>query len=117
MKFKIDTPGSKERNAIEPISTVSPPCYATVYPSWGKFIHLVGTKTKMNIGKYVFEQIVKHAKIDVVKCPIAFSTLLCGLMLDQHPSLVNATGIPEKGESPLTLHPKLFSVNHVPDIV
>jgi len=71
----------------------------------------------MNIGKYVFEQTIKHAKTDVVKCPIAFPTLLCGIMLDQHPSLVTAADILEKRESPLTLHPKLFSANHVPDIV
>jgi len=52
-----------------------------------------------------------------VKCPIAFPILLCGIMLDQHPSLITVVDIPEKRESPLTLHPKLFSANHVPDIV
>jgi len=83
----------------------------------GKFIYLVGTETKMNIGKYVFEQIVKHAKTNVVKCPIAFPTLICGIMLDQHPSLIIAADIPDKRESPLTLHPKFFSANHVPNIV
>jgi len=83
----------------------------------GKFIYLIGTKTKMNIGKYVFEQTVKHAKNDVVKCPIAFPTLLCGITLDQHPSLITTADILGNRESPLTLHPKLFSVNHVPDIV
>jgi len=71
----------------------------------------------MNIGQYVFEQTVKHAKTDVVKCPIAFPTLLCVIMLEQHPSLITAVDIPKKRDSPLTLHPKLFSDNHVPDIV
>jgi len=41
----------------------------------------------------------------------------CDIMLDQHPSLITTADIPEKRESPLTLHPKLFSANHVPDIV
>ena len=82
-----------------------------------KFIFVVSTKTKMNIGQYVFEQTVKHAKTDAEKCPIAFPTLLCGIMLDQHPSLITAIGNPEKRESPVTLHPKLFSANQIPDIV
>jgi len=71
----------------------------------GKFIYLVGTKTKMNIGKYVFEQTVKHAKSYAVKCPKAFPTMLCGIMLDQHPSLITAADIPERGSllSPCTL--------------
>ena len=77
----------------------------------------MGTKTKMNIGQYVFEQIVKHAKIDDVKCPIAFPTLLCGIILEQHPSLISVADIPKKRESPLTLHPKMFSADHVPDLV
>jgi hypothetical protein len=38
-------------------------------------------------------------------------------MLEQHPRLITATDIHEKRESPLTLHPKLFSTDHAPDIV
>jgi len=104
-------------NRIAAINWVPPTHSSDVATGLGKFIYLVGTKTKMNIGKYVFEQTVKHAKTDLVKCLIAFPTLLCGIMLDQHPSLITAADIPEKRESPLTLHPKLFSANHVSDIV
>jgi len=42
----------------------------------GKFIYSVVTRTRMRIGKYVFEQTIKHAKTDAVKFPIAFPTLL-----------------------------------------
>jgi hypothetical protein len=70
----------------------------------------------MNFGQYIFEQTVKYAKTDVVKCPIAFPTLLCGVMLKQHPGLITAADVPEKRELPLTLHPKLFSANHVSDL-
>jgi uncharacterized RmlC-like cupin family protein len=83
----------------------------------GKFIYSVGTGTRMNIGKYVFEHTVKHAKTDAVKIPIAFPTLLCNIMIEQHPSLITAADIPKKRESPLTIHSKLFGSNHVPDIV
>ena len=42
-------------------------------------------KTKMDLGRYVFDQTVMHAKTDAVKFPIAFPTLLCSIMLSQHP--------------------------------
>jgi hypothetical protein len=71
----------------------------------------------MDFGTYIFEQTVKHAKIDVVRYPIAFPTLLCGIMLEQHPDLITTTDVPEKREPPLTLHPKLFSADHVLDLV
>ena len=70
----------------------------------GKFIYSVGTRTRMNLGKYVFEQTVKHAKTDAVKFPIAFPTLLCNIMIEQRPSLVTIVDTPMKRESPLTLH-------------
>jgi len=59
---------------------------------------------------------VKHAKTDV-KSPIAFPTLLCSIILDQHPNTKTMKDIPKKRESPLTLHQKLFGSSHVPDIV
>jgi len=68
----------------------------------------------MNVGNYIFEQTLKHAKTDVVKFPITFQTILCGIMLDQHPNLITAADVPKKKESPLTLHHKLFGVDHVP---
>jgi len=94
----------------------------TTYSSYiatglGKFIYVVGTKAKMDFGNYVFEQTVKHTKTDVVKFPIAFPTLMCSIVLDQHPNLKTSTDVPKKRESPLTLHYKLFGSSHVPYIV
>jgi hypothetical protein len=85
--------------------------------SLGKFIYAIGTKTKMDIGRYVFEQTVKHAKTDAVRFPIDFPTLLCNIMLSQHPGLISADHMPMKRESPLTFHQKLFGDNHAPDLV
>jgi cobalamin biosynthesis protein CobT len=59
---------------------------------------------------------MKQAKTDAVKFPIAFPTLLCSIMIDQHPDLVTSSDLPKKRESPLTIHQKLFGYNHVPDI-
>jgi hypothetical protein len=77
-----------------------------------KFIYAIGTKTKMDIGRYVFDQILKHAKTDAVKLPIAFPTLLRNIMLSQHPGLITAADLPMKRESTLTIHQKIFGDNH-----
>jgi len=82
-----------------------------------KFIYAMGTKVKMDFGRYIFDQTVKHAKTDAVRLPIAFPSLLCSIMLDQHPGLVIVADLPKKRESPLTIHLKLFGDNHVPDLV
>jgi len=54
----------------------------------------------MDFGAYIFEQTVKHAKTDTVKFPIAFHTVLCSIILDQHPSIKIANDVPKKRESP-----------------
>jgi len=82
-----------------------------------QFIYVVGTKTKLDFGRYIFDQTVKHAKTDAVRLPIAFPTLLCNIMLEQHPGLIIAANLPKKRESPLTIHQKLFGDNHAADLV
>ncbi|KAH1213747.1 hypothetical protein GmHk_14G041645 [Glycine max] len=58
-----------------------------------------------------------YEKSFAVKLPIAFPTVLCGIMLSQHPNILNYTDSVMKRESPLSLHYKLFEGTHVPDIV
>ncbi|KEH32869.1 envelope-like protein, putative [Medicago truncatula] len=53
-----------------------------------KFIYAVDTRVKMNFGRYIFDQTIRHAKTDAVRLPIAFPSLLCSIILDQHPGLV-----------------------------
>jgi len=71
----------------------------------------------MDIGRYVFDQTVKHSKTDAVKFPIAFPTLLCNIMLSQHPGLITTDDLPMKRESPLTIHHKLFGENYAANLV
>jgi hypothetical protein len=82
-----------------------------------KLIYSVGTKTKMNIGAFIFEQTLRHGRSEAVKLPIAFPTLLTGIILDQQPIILSAADVPKKRESPLTLHFKLFESRHVADLV
>ncbi|KAH1232836.1 hypothetical protein GmHk_09G025411 [Glycine max] len=90
---------------------------STVATGLGKFLYAVGTKSKFNFGNYIFDQTVKHSESFAVKLPIAFPTVLCGIMLSQHPNILNNIDSVKKRESPLSLHYKLFEGTHVPDIV
>ncbi|XP_058784111.1 uncharacterized protein LOC131658876 [Vicia villosa] len=76
---------------------------STVATMLGKFIYAVGTKTKFNYGTYIFDQTMKHAGSFSVKGPIAFPSIICGIILNQ--------------ESALSFHYKLFQGTHVPNIV
>ncbi|KAH1262425.1 hypothetical protein GmHk_02G005054 [Glycine max] len=90
---------------------------STVAAGLGKFLYAVGTKSKFNFGNYIFDQTIKHSESFVVKLPIAFPTVLCGIMLSQHPNILNNIDSVKKRESALSLHYKLFEGTHVPDIV
>ena len=60
---------------------------------------------------------MKHANSFAVKLPIAFPSLLCGIILSQHPGILVSTDVPSKRESPLSLSYRLFEGTHVADIV
>jgi hypothetical protein len=82
-----------------------------------KFIYIVGTETRYDFGKYIFDQTVKHAKTLAVKMPVAFPSLLCSIIIGQHPGILVSSDVAIKRESPLTLHAKLFEGKHVADFV
>ena len=95
-----------------------PPTHSLdIATSLAKFIYVVETKSKMDFGRYIFDQSVKHVKTAAVRLPIAFPTLLCSIMLDQHPGLITVDHLPKKRESSLTIHHRLFGDNHAPDLV
>ncbi|XP_050896985.1 uncharacterized protein LOC127103790 [Lathyrus oleraceus] len=83
----------------------------------GKFIYIIGTKTKFDFGSYVFEQTMKHANSFAMKMLIAFPFLICGVTLNQHPGILSSFNVTSKREYPLSFHYRLFAGTHVPDIV
>ena len=89
---------------------------STIATGLGKFIYVVDTKTKFDFGSYNFEQTMKHAHSFDVKMNIAFSSLLCQIILSQYPCILVSTDVASKRESPLSLHYKLYKGTHVPDI-
>jgi len=76
----------------------------------------VGTRTRFDIRNYVFNQTMKHVDFVAVKLPIAFPTLISGVIMSQHPTILYASNVLSKRESPLTLHYMLFVGTRVQDI-
>ncbi|XP_058784030.1 uncharacterized protein LOC131658792 [Vicia villosa] len=54
---------------------------STISTVLGRFMYVVGTKAKFDYGTYIFDQTMKHAGSFSVKGPIAFPSLLCGIIL------------------------------------
>ncbi|XP_050895234.1 uncharacterized protein LOC127101836 [Lathyrus oleraceus] len=60
---------------------------------------------------------IKHASTNAVKSPIAFPSIICGIILSQHPGILRASDIPRRRKTPLSIQYKLFEGSHVNDIV
>ena len=90
---------------------------STIATDLARFVYAVGTMAKFYVGNYIFEQTLKHAGTCAVKMPIAFPSLLCGIILSQHPSILTSTNSICKRESSLFFHPKLFEGSHISDMV
>ncbi|XP_050877619.1 uncharacterized protein LOC127081406 [Lathyrus oleraceus] len=89
---------------------------STVAVMLGKFIYVVGTKAKFDYGSYIFDQTMKHAGSFSVKGPIAFPSLICGIVLNQFPNILTENDSVKRRDSPLAFNDKLFLGTHVPDI-
>ncbi|XP_050878324.1 uncharacterized protein LOC127082143 [Lathyrus oleraceus] len=75
------------------------------------------TKSCFDFGSYVFDQTTKHVAYFAVKMPIAFPSLICGVILRQHPSILISSDSICKRHPHLSLHYRLFTGKHVLDIV
>ncbi|KAK2426527.1 hypothetical protein QL285_025188 [Trifolium repens] len=81
-----------------------------------RFIYSVGTSSVFNYGAHIFDETVQHAKSWAVRMPIAFPSLICSIILAQHPTILSADDEVSKRESPLDFHPRLFEGKHAADI-
>ncbi|XP_058741360.1 uncharacterized protein LOC131613731 [Vicia villosa] len=81
---------------------------STITVGLGRFLYAVGTKTKFNYGTYVFDQTMRHVGTSATKLPIAFPSLICGIILKQYPGILKAKDFVCKRESALSFHYKLL---------
>ncbi|XP_045821838.1 uncharacterized protein LOC123914700 [Trifolium pratense] len=103
-------------NRIASVNWVPTTHASDIATNLGKLIYMIGTGTKFNAGLYIFNQVVQHAKTSVTKQPIAFPTLICDIILSQHPNIRHEDESAKKRATPLSIHQKLFSKQHAPDI-
>ena len=90
---------------------------STISTGLGRFIYVVGTRTNFDYGNYIFDQTMNHAESCAIKGPIAFPSLLCGIIIDQYPDILVEKDSVCKRAPALGFHYKLFQGTHVPDIV
>ncbi|KAK2361487.1 hypothetical protein QL285_086629 [Trifolium repens] len=104
-------------NRIGAINWVPTTHSSTIATSLAKFIYAIGTGADADFGSLIFDQIVEHGKSWAVKLLIAFPTIICGIILDQHPNFLLPEDVPCKRDSPMTLSYKLFEGKHAADII
>ncbi|XP_050915810.1 uncharacterized protein LOC127130897 [Lathyrus oleraceus] len=90
---------------------------STISTGVRKFIYVVGTRRAFDFGKYIFEQVLKQVFSTAINMPICFPSLICGVILNQHPGILLPIDSVKKRDSPLPLHYKLFAGTHVLDII
>jgi hypothetical protein len=88
-----------------------------ITPMLAKLIFLIGTKGKLNFGEHIFNLTMKHDDSFAVKLPIAFPCLISGMILNQHPDILQPEEAPSKNPLPLNFDYKLFVGSHLLDIV
>ncbi|KAK2410040.1 hypothetical protein QL285_045432 [Trifolium repens] len=103
-------------NRIGAVNWVPTSHTSTIATGLAKFIYAIGTGADVDFGSLIFDQIVEHGKSWAVKLVIAFPSLICGIILDQHSNILLPEDVPCKRESPMTFSYKLFEGKHVADI-
>jgi hypothetical protein len=79
-----------------------------------RFIYCVNNKVNFDFGTYIFDQTVKHAKTLAVKLPIAFPSLLCGIIISQRPDVLAKDDMACRRESAISFSLKQLDVT--PDV-
>ncbi|KAK2375339.1 bromodomain-containing protein [Trifolium repens] len=103
-------------NRIGAVNWVPTSHTSTIATGLAKFIYAIGTGANVDYGSLIFDQIVEHGKSWAIKLAVSFPTLICEIILDQHPNILVPEDVPCKREPPMTLSYKLFEGKHAADI-
>ncbi|KAK2445249.1 bromodomain-containing protein [Trifolium repens] len=103
-------------NRIGAVNWVPTSHTSTIATGLAKFIYAIGTGANVDYGSLIFDQIIEHGKSWAIKLAVSFPTLICEIILDQHPNILVPEDVPCKREPPMTLSYKLFEGKHAADI-
>ncbi|XP_045807644.1 uncharacterized protein LOC123901690 [Trifolium pratense] len=81
-----------------------------------KLIYAIGIGTVFDYGTHIFNATILHGSSTAVKMPIAFPTLICGIILSQHPDICTNSDVPVSRPSALTMDFRLLEGKHAADI-
>ncbi|KAK2372233.1 hypothetical protein QL285_073392 [Trifolium repens] len=104
-------------NRIGAVNWVPTSHTSTIATGLAKFIYDIGTGANVDFGSLIFDQIIEHGKSWAIKLVVSFPSLICEIILDQHPNTLLPEDVPCKRESPMTLSYKLFEGKHAADII
>ncbi|KAK2404716.1 hypothetical protein QL285_054026 [Trifolium repens] len=104
-------------NRIGAVNWVPTSHTSTIATGLAKFIYAIGTGANVDFGSLIFDQIIEHGKSWAIKLAVSFPSLICEIILDQHPNILLPEDVPCKRESPMTLSYKLFEGKHAADII
>ncbi|CAJ2659431.1 unnamed protein product [Trifolium pratense] len=82
-----------------------------------KLIYAIGTSTVFDYDTYIFNATILHGSSTAIKMPIAFPTLICDIILSQHPGICTESDVPVTRPSAFTMDFRLLEGTHVADIV
>ncbi|CAJ2657510.1 unnamed protein product [Trifolium pratense] len=82
-----------------------------------KLIYAIGTSIVFDYGSYIFTATILHGSSTAIKMPIAFPTLICDIILSQHPDICTKSDVPVPRPSALTMDFRLLEGKHAADIV
>ncbi|KAK2443855.1 hypothetical protein QL285_014924 [Trifolium repens] len=103
-------------NRIGAVNWVPTSHTSTIATGLAKFIYAIGTSANVDFGSLIFDQIIEHGKSWAIKLAISFPSLICEIILDQHPNILLPEDVPCKRESPMTLSYNPFEGKHAADI-
>ncbi|KAA0065488.1 putative gag-pol polyprotein [Cucumis melo var. makuwa] len=99
------------------ISNRIPSTHASIISTTlGHFVYLVGTRVKVNVGKFIFNHLLRHVDTFAIHIPICFPRLLSGFILSQQPTIL--TPLDTVGTTPriIPVSMRLFQGFHIPDV-
>ncbi|GAA0144734.1 hypothetical protein LIER_35997 [Lithospermum erythrorhizon] len=87
-----------------------------VSEAMGRMLYVMESDQQLNIGKVIFDQMVDHSRTGAKLKPIGFPSLICSMLVTQHPNVLKKEdGLGEDAKS-LTISDKLMKGNHVIDV-
>lgn len=87
----------------------------SITPTLVSLFYQIGTRAVFDFGEYVSEQVLKQAKYFAIKLPIAFPSLISGILIKQKSDILTDDVVVRISSSPLNFSYKLFIGKNVSD--